>query len=373
MMDVRSGQLARTARRIVCFVALTAVTPIEAATVPDGRELSASLRMSQVGLAATSYSSQPIPPALRATGCPHMLVFTDQQPFNGELVLHVGWADDDMMPAGSRKSAEWDLAVAELQSGIRWSVRVAEETGASVPQVCLSDVARPGSAGVITVSDRAPLRVPFVASGFQEGDYCIRATLPWHERAGGKFAEACMVLAVRDPDTQEHGAVRVRRSLDGSNALKRGDFPTFERLFLANLADHSSAGGWEFLADLSVGRAELATTAAYYDRAASEAVLEAGRMGTPATKAEMQARLDRRLAQLSVFRRLLPHLARGPAIRFVASTRGRLPAPLPEKEFFVTGCGLDLHFETLSDELLQRIADAVEHCRPQAPATSGSR
>jgi hypothetical protein len=59
------------------------------------------------------------------------------------------------------------------------------------------------------------------------------------------------------------------------------DYATQEHIQLAFLQHHPSSGGWEYLADMSVGHAPFDVTMGYYDRAIEEARREFA--GRPAT------------------------------------------------------------------------------------------
>lgn len=287
-----------------------------------------------------------VPPDTDATDA--WLVFTDELPFRGTLALR---AYDDTAGESPGPPTKALLPI----PGGRWWQHVTWKIGEneSPVQVNFTEDAD-------ATPDASPLAVDsvrsasFVAHGLTPGDHRLVATLEWpagEPLAGLRVSSEPIVLVVRD--TSDEQSAWVRRDEEAVRALETGDFAAFERLMLAGLARTPSVGRWTQLAEASVGRATMATTAAYYREATVmlEAEIAKSCGTTPQTRGCAQRR--QMLLQLSSFGQLRPFLESTPDLQFrVLKLHGT-------QRHALIGRGLSLRFDTVDEALLEQVRQAT--------------
>ena len=278
------------------------------------------------------------------------LVFVDELPFRGRLALR---AHDD---ATGESPAPHAPALLRMPRW-RWWHHVTWGAGGSGSPVRVSFV-EDGDA----TPDDSPLVAGLVRSarfavwGLSPGEHVLVATLEWpagQPLEGLRVSSEPVVLVVRDGSEDEQLA-RVRRDEAAERALGTGDYAAFEKIMLEELARRPSVGRWKQLAEASVGKAPLATTAAYFGEAVMALQAEIARSCGAAPPARDCGELEALQASLSSFGRLRPFLESVPDLRFLVLKRHGT------RRYAVVGHGLDLRFDAVDDRLLERVHRATQ-------------
>jgi hypothetical protein len=169
------------------------------------------------------------------------------------------------------------------------------------------------------VSNQPTQSVVCTVDELTPGDWIAWAELdaPWISDAKQHLRSGAIVLAVRSGDEDKASAV-MKADRDAARALAKGDYSSWERHVLAELALEPTPHGWENLASMSVGHVPLDTTAGYYTEAREQEALQyAAKHPDPdSTPPTERGQHETAMARLAVFGQVLPWLKAHPNLEF---------------------------------------------------------